>query len=308
MTVAPVLRAAHVRRDAPTAFALFTERIGAWWPLRTHGLFGHHAGTVELIDGAVVERAVDGRTVTWATVSVWEPPSRLVLAWHPGGDGSRASEVEVRFVPDADGTRIELEHRGWEAFGETALAHRQSYVGPNAWGYVLDHYADVADRSDPIAGIDVLAAAYDAFFAATAGPFAPPSPGEWTADEVVAHVLLNDGALSALCRSIIEGEADEFTNDTVQDRKALARAVDAAGGELVLLVARARAAASDYRTLLGRLDDEQLATDVTCRLTDHGRVVLDGTRPWRAIAVDAQAGFHLPLHTEQLLALRAPQT
>src|SRR6478609_9471673 len=95
-------------------------------------------------DGArrLVERAVDGRTSVWGEVLAWEPPHRLVLTWHPGGDPDDASEVEVRFTAsEGGGTRVELEHRGWERFGESAMLRRHAYVGPGAWGLLLDHVA-----------------------------------------------------------------------------------------------------------------------------------------------------------------------
>jgi uncharacterized protein YndB with AHSA1/START domain len=52
-------------------------------------------------------------------VRVWEPGRRLVLEWRlrnfkPG----EVTEVEVRFEPSGEGTRVTLEHRGWEAIRE----------------------------------------------------------------------------------------------------------------------------------------------------------------------------------------------
>ena len=306
MTIAPVLRAAHVRQAPAEAFRLFTDRIGAWWPLPTHGLFGARAGGVSFEDGALVERSVTGGRTVWAEVLAWEPPDRLVLAWHPGRSDGPRSEVEVRFHPDEHGTRVELVHRGWEAFGEdgAAASARGSYEGPTAWGFVLDHFADVADRVVHTADLEALAGAYDAFFAeAAAGAFGPPADGEWNAAQVVAHVALNDDAMAAVCRSLIHGAAPAFGNEPCQDRGALDAVVASAGGSLAGVVGVAHERAETVRLLLGRLDDDQLATEVPCRLLDHGAVVLDAPMAWRKLAVDTQAGFHLPLHTEQLRAL-----
>ena len=112
----------------------------------------------------------------------WEPPHRLVLTWHPGRDADDSSEVEVRFAAaDGGGTRVELEHRGWERFGEDAVARRRAYVGPGAWGHVLDHYADGAEPRPGAADVTALVAAYDAFFAeALRGGFGDPPPGSGT--------------------------------------------------------------------------------------------------------------------------------
>ena len=305
MTTVPVLRAAHVRQPAAEAFRLFTDQIGSWWPLSTHGLFGERAGGVAFEDGAVVERSVTGERTVWAEVTVWEPPHRLVLAWHPGRADGPSSEVEVRFVADDDGTRIELAHSGWEAFGEGALGARSSYVGPTAWGFVLDHFADVADRDPRRTSLDDLAAAYDAFFAeALAGGFGTPAPDEWTAVQVVAHVAVNDDTLASVCRALVARGTPSFDNASANDVAQLDALVAAAGGSIAGVVRVARQRAETLRLLVGRLDDDQLATPVPCHLVDRGVLVLDRPMPWGGPVIDTQTAFHLPLHTDQLRALR----
>jgi len=47
------------------------------------------------------------------------------MTWHPGLDPRQPTELEIRFVPE--GTRVELEHRGWMRLGDAALAHRGGY-------------------------------------------------------------------------------------------------------------------------------------------------------------------------------------
>jgi uncharacterized protein YndB with AHSA1/START domain len=54
-------------------------------------------------------------------------------------DAEAATEVEVRFTPDGAGTRVELEHRGWERLGATAAESREGYNG--GWNEVLARYA-----------------------------------------------------------------------------------------------------------------------------------------------------------------------
>jgi uncharacterized protein YndB with AHSA1/START domain len=52
------------------------------------------------------------------------------------------TEIEVRFQPEGDGTRVDLEHRGWDAFGDQAQDMSGGYtVG---WGMILERYADTA--------------------------------------------------------------------------------------------------------------------------------------------------------------------
>jgi uncharacterized protein YndB with AHSA1/START domain len=52
-------------------------------------------------------------------VLAWEPGRRLVFEWRGKSfaPGER-TEVEVRFEPVEGGTRVTLEHRGWEALGD----------------------------------------------------------------------------------------------------------------------------------------------------------------------------------------------
>lgn len=48
--------------------------------------------------------------------------------------------------PDEDGTRVELTHTGWEAYGSDAGRLRTVYTGPDAWTGVLARYARLEDR------------------------------------------------------------------------------------------------------------------------------------------------------------------
>jgi len=52
------------------------------------------------------------------------------------------TQVEVRFNAEADGTRIELEHSGWEQSAKTR-ENRSNYE--TGWGTILGHYQTFAD-------------------------------------------------------------------------------------------------------------------------------------------------------------------
>jgi hypothetical protein len=60
----PVLAAVDVRWPQADAFRIFTERIGAWWPLPTHGCFGDKAAGLRFADGQLVEEKVLGLFAT----------------------------------------------------------------------------------------------------------------------------------------------------------------------------------------------------------------------------------------------------
>lgn len=305
-TAPPVLRAARVPCGPEAAFVAFTERIGAWWPLPTHGIYGERAGGVAFADGRLVERSVDGEECVWGEVVVWEPPHRVVVTWHPGEDPDAASEVEVRFSPDGDGTRVELEHRGWERFGSDAMRRRRGYVGPGAWGAVLEHFADVAEPRVDAPDLTALRAAYDAFFAEAARDgFGPaPAEGEWDADQVLAHVALGDLAMTAVAHALVHRrEGLQFRNEVCQDPVVLAAEVSRTP-DRTARVARGRALAEVAMAAVARLDPEQRAAPVHCTLRHDGEVVLDEPMPWAVVAVDLQAARHLPAHTGQLADLR----
>lgn len=62
-----------------------------------------------------------------------------MLEWNILKREGLATEVEVRFLAAGEGTRVELEHRGWEAIADEAAARRQSY--DTGWDQVLGAYA-----------------------------------------------------------------------------------------------------------------------------------------------------------------------
>ena len=127
------------------AFATFTEGISTWWPLGTHSIgdaraqeavFERRAG------GRIYEIWDDGREHDWGILLTWDPPHRLVYSWSPNPEQTMPTEVEVRFTSEAGGTRVELEHRGWERLGENATDRQQRYE--TGWDIVLAAYAEEA--------------------------------------------------------------------------------------------------------------------------------------------------------------------
>jgi uncharacterized protein YndB with AHSA1/START domain len=124
------------------AWEVFTERIAAWWPLDTHSIGKERIETVVVEGrdgGRIYERRNGGDEESWATVLAWEPPRRLVFTWQIT---EPATEVEVRFTPEGDGTRVDLEHRGWERLGAGAERRRGSYN--KGWEHVLGRYQQAA--------------------------------------------------------------------------------------------------------------------------------------------------------------------
>jgi uncharacterized protein YndB with AHSA1/START domain len=134
----PVRKSLVVAKPPAEAFATFTAAIDTWWPLHAFSICEARARSCAIepcAGGEVYEVRDDGARFPWGHVLTWEPPKRLVFAWHPGIDPSQAQEVEVRFSADGSGTRVDLEHRGWAALGDRAAEHRAPYEG--GWEVVL---------------------------------------------------------------------------------------------------------------------------------------------------------------------------
>jgi uncharacterized protein YndB with AHSA1/START domain len=157
-TLAPVRKLVSVAAGAERAFAVFTAGIDRWWPR------SHHIGKLPMRKiilegrpgGRCYSEQTDGSECDWGQVLVWEPPLRLVFAWmisprwqhEPDLGGS--SEVEVRFIPEADGTtRVELEHRHFERHGEGGAAMRGAIDAAGGWGGLLALYQAAAEAAEP---------------------------------------------------------------------------------------------------------------------------------------------------------------
>jgi len=148
---APVRKSVTVKAPPSRAFEVFTSGIGRWWP-KSHHISAADLQTVIIeprLGGRWYELAVDGAECEVGKVLVWDPPERVVLAWQLTGDWKYdpelVTEVEVRFIAEGEGfTRVELEHRDLERFGDRAEATRAQIDGPSGWGGLLQLFAGVA--------------------------------------------------------------------------------------------------------------------------------------------------------------------
>jgi uncharacterized protein YndB with AHSA1/START domain len=134
------------------AFEVFTAGMSTWWPLDSHAI-GKQPVTAAVIEpragGRWYERSSDGSECDWGRVAVWEPPDRLVLVWQLTADyafdETLTTEVEVRFhAAEGGSTRVELEHRGLDAYGDRAAEVRETFDSPNGWAGLLQRFADAA--------------------------------------------------------------------------------------------------------------------------------------------------------------------
>ena len=138
LVIEAVRKSVTVDCTVEEAFRVFTADATSWWPIATHSINGRDVKEVVFEGqegGEVYEVTATGERGHWATVIAWEPPGRLVLAWNILEREAVPTEVEVRFVSEGDTTRVDLEHRGWEAIADEAEAKRTSY--DTGWGQVL---------------------------------------------------------------------------------------------------------------------------------------------------------------------------
>jgi uncharacterized protein YciI/uncharacterized protein YndB with AHSA1/START domain len=149
--VPPVRKELLVKSAQERAFRLFTSGMNRWWPRE------HHIGQSPLKE-IIVEPRVGGR---WYSVCEdgsecevgkvlrWEAPERLVLAWQITGqwqfDPAFSTEVEVTFAAVSPKlTRVTLEHRQLERYGEAAQGIRGQLDAPGGWAGNLERFANTA--------------------------------------------------------------------------------------------------------------------------------------------------------------------
>ena len=151
-----VKKAIDVRAPQEVAWRVFTEKMGAWWPLAFYKI-----GTAKAVDavlephlgGRWYERGEDGSTCDWGIVLAWEPYSRLVVSWDIDAnwqpDPSLKTEIEVRFIAHGtNATRVELEHRHLDRYGARREEMRRIFDMEGDWGRLLASFAQLAEGTN----------------------------------------------------------------------------------------------------------------------------------------------------------------
>jgi hypothetical protein len=148
---APVRRSIEVKASQTKAFEVFTNKTTAWWP-KSHqvGKSPLAAAIIEpRVNGRWYERGEDGSECEWGYVIAWNPPHGLTLAWQLDAefrfDPKLVTEVDVRFEAVAPAlTRVELEHRLLERFGDAAERVKERIGADGGWTAILRSFAAVA--------------------------------------------------------------------------------------------------------------------------------------------------------------------
>ena len=98
------------------------------------------------------EISEDGTRTSVATITLWEPPHRLVMVWQINAqwkpDVAMKSEVDVRFTADGpDATLVEVLHHKFETMGADAGASMRNDVD-RGWPGLIERYVQEAESSD----------------------------------------------------------------------------------------------------------------------------------------------------------------
>ncbi|MDB5367939.1 MAG: hypothetical protein JWM77_3866 [Rhodospirillales bacterium] len=154
MSIAPIRRTVTVKAPPQRAFERFTQQMAKWWPPSHHvgGEPFHEIVLEPRAEGRWFERDQQGREAQWGKVIAWEPPlsgkhGRVLLAWQLDAsfkfDTDFVTELELTFALDGTGTRVTLEHRNLERYGDRAAELREKLDG--GWPGIVEAYAAFTD-------------------------------------------------------------------------------------------------------------------------------------------------------------------
>jgi len=152
ITIAPVRKTIRVKAPIAHAFDVFTSGLTRWWP-HDHGVGKKPIEKVVMeprLGGRWLEISKDGTQTTVATITLWDPPHRLVLMWQINAqwkpDLAMKSEVDVRFAADGpNATQVELVHHKFETMGAEAGASMRRDVD-RGWPGLIERFAQEAER------------------------------------------------------------------------------------------------------------------------------------------------------------------
>ncbi len=130
----PLVSRIEVACDQKTAFTIFVEQMGTWWPLHKRSMSMHQGHPPKGLrtdprpGGQIIETAHDDAEHHWGTFKRIDPYDFVSIDFHMGLPPKNASLVEVRFLPVSDKrTRVELTQSNFEAFGDMAEMMRRGY-------------------------------------------------------------------------------------------------------------------------------------------------------------------------------------
>jgi uncharacterized protein YndB with AHSA1/START domain len=135
----PIRHSVRVACPPEHAFRAFTADVDGWWPKSHRGApdatIAFEAGT----GARLVETHPEAGVRELGRVLRWQPGELLAYTWRPGAPEGLTTLVEVRFVAEGAGTRVDVTHRDGEpGLGADwgARAHRFDA----SWPVVLESF------------------------------------------------------------------------------------------------------------------------------------------------------------------------
>lgn len=152
-----------------------------------------------------------------------------------------------------------------------------------------------------LAYVQLLAAAETV---TAAGTRTTAAPGEWNADQQLAHLVSVDAGILAAACSVAAGGHATFDNRLSLNSWNLARISERAGDRARLLQ-RIRVQGEALCALAEQLSEDELGQPIPALLLSGNTVLVD--QPvGLGVLISGLADDHLPRHTQQLLALLDP--
>lgn len=144
-----IVRTVDVEVDPATAFEIFSDEIGQWWHSADYSWQDPARAVGMRIEPRVGGRWVEiwnhetGDGVDWGRVLVWEPGRRLALTYEvPNFQCDPPTQLDIRFEPTENGSRVTLVHAGLERLDPRA----RDSLGDHAWTPLITWFRDYAQR------------------------------------------------------------------------------------------------------------------------------------------------------------------
>ena len=145
--IAPLRIAFDLDCSPDHAFETWTRKATAWWP--PEHTVSHERGASIVFEprvgGRIFERTTRGEEIEWGQIVEWDPPRSLRYVWHIATDPANATDVVIAFRHAPRGTRVEIEHGGWDRLGEIGQAWRDTNQA--GWDGVLPAYTEAVRTS-----------------------------------------------------------------------------------------------------------------------------------------------------------------
>jgi hypothetical protein len=134
-------------------------------------------------------------------------------------------------------------------------------------------------------------------------PLGPADHPGWSAEMVLAHIIVSDRLIAQAAARSMAGMPAAFDNLASQSEPYLQAILEAAGSWDALLQ-EVEHTGNELIALTQRMTDQQAATPIAATITSDNTVVLDRTIPLAAL-VQVPAQAHLGMHKQQLHDLAA---